>query len=196
MAKMTHSGPVSAGAGNLASVAAILDRIFRRNVGRCSAGVRSCPRSCAGARADGVGTHGELPSEVDNTSILRPHRPIDVLSIPQRARRPEPAQRLSRQRFSCVWHSCPVRCAAAVPAGIRGTCSVAAAAPACPYMTQLGRIVLPQQAHRLLGRNGLSRMHLALRSGSAASRTLTRIKPGCRKIVNGCLRHPPPSGGS
>ena len=48
-------------------------------------------------RADGIGTHGELLSEVDNTSILRARRPItDHLSIACRARRPAPAQRLSR----------------------------------------------------------------------------------------------------
>src|SRR6185369_8246644 len=44
-------------------------------------------------RADSIGTHSELLSEVDNTSILRAHRPItDVLSITCRARRPGPAQ--------------------------------------------------------------------------------------------------------
>jgi hypothetical protein len=54
-------------------------------------------------RADSIGTHGELLSEVDNASILRAHRPItDVLSIACRARRPGPAQRLSRQRFRAL----------------------------------------------------------------------------------------------
>src|SRR4249919_2901201 len=58
-------------------------------------------------RADGVGTHGELPSEVDNTSILRARRPItDALSIACRARRQAPAQRLSRQRFRALAHCC------------------------------------------------------------------------------------------
>src|SRR5437870_10080765 len=69
-------------------------------------------------RADGIGTHGELLSEVDNTSILRARRPItDHLSITCRARRPAPAQRLSRQRFSALARTADFG-AAAISSGI------------------------------------------------------------------------------
>ena len=56
-------------------------------------------------RADGIGTHGELLSEIDNTSILRARRPItDHLSIACRARPTSFPRRCYRGSDLVLWH--------------------------------------------------------------------------------------------
>jgi len=60
--------------------------------------------------ADGIGTHGKLLSEVDNTSIFRARGPIgDALSTPTRPR----SSGLSRSDF-VRWHTTGIFAVAAI----------------------------------------------------------------------------------
>jgi hypothetical protein len=59
-------------------------------------------------RADGIGTHRQLLSEVDCTSILRAHRPITTFS-PSLAALADQSPRSGYRGSDLVqWHLCPV----------------------------------------------------------------------------------------